>query len=161
MIEHTLEQLVIELGNQLQQRGWFLVTAESCTGGWIAQAVTAIPGSSSWFERGFVTYSNVSKQEMLGIPQETLEHYGAVSEQTVVAMVNGALAHSHAQVGIAVSGIAGPSGGTVDKPVGTVWVAYAFPHGISTICYHLSGDRHAIRYQTVYSALETLLKLIQ
>jgi nicotinamide-nucleotide amidase len=151
-----LEKYATELGARLLGQGWYLVTAESCTGGWIAQAVTAIPGSSAWFERGFVVYSNAAKQELLGVRPETLAKYGAVSEQTVLEMVNGALAHSHAQVGVAISGIAGPSGGTADKPVGTVWIAYAFPNNIYAQYNYFSGDRTRIREQAVITALQRL-----
>jgi nicotinamide-nucleotide amidase len=156
-----LEPIATELGACLQQNGWYLVTAESCTGGWIAQAVTAIAGSSAWFDRGFVTYSNAAKQEMLDVRSDTLAKYGAVSEQTVLEMVNGALAQSHAQVGIAISGIAGPSGGTIDKPVGTVWIAYAFPdktdaQHFEASKYCFSGNRYSIREQAVKTALQTL-----
>jgi len=154
-----LEKLATELGARLSEHGWYLVTAESCTGGWIAEAVTAIAGSSAWFDRGFVTYSNAAKQEILDVRPKTLAKYGAVSEQTVLEMVNGALAHSQAQVGIAISGIAGPSGGTADKPVGTVWIAYAFPNNnnIYAECHHFSGDRRHIREQAVKTALQSLL----
>jgi nicotinamide-nucleotide amidase len=152
-----LEKKATELGAGLGEQGWYLVTAESCTGGWVAEAVTAIAGSSAWFDRGFVTYSNVAKQEILDVRPETLAKYGAVSEQTVLEMVNGALAHSRAQVGVAISGIAGPSGGTPDKPVGTVWFAYAFPNNIYAQCHHFSGDRRHIREQAVISALQSLL----
>ncbi|HDN25876.1 MAG TPA: CinA family protein [Thioploca sp.] len=152
-----LDKYATELGARLQQNGLYLVTAESCTGGWVAQAVTAISGSSAWFDRGFVTYSNAAKQELLGVRPETLVKYGAVSEQTVLEMVNGALAHSQAQVGVAISGIAGPSGGTPDKAVGTVWIAYAFPDNTYAQHNHFSGDRSHIREQAVITALQKLL----
>jgi nicotinamide-nucleotide amidase len=152
-----LEKYATELGACLQQNGLYLVTAESCTGGWVATAVTAISGSSAWFDRGFVTYSNAAKQELLSVHHETLVKYGAVSEQTVLEMVNGALAHSQAQVGVAISGIAGPSGGTPDKPVGTVWIAYAFPHNTYAQHNYFSGDRTRIREQAVITALQKLL----
>ncbi len=152
-----LEKLTTELGACLSKHACYLVTAESCTGGWISEAVTAIAGSSAWFDRGFVTYSNAAKQEILDVRPQTLAKYGAVSEQTVLEMVNGALAHSQAQVGVAISGIAGPSGGTADKPVGTVWLAYAFPNNIYAQCHHFSGDRRRIREQAVITALQSLL----
>jgi nicotinamide-nucleotide amidase len=136
MNSETIERLAYELGHCLQRRGWYLATAESCTGGWIAQAMTSIAGSSGWFDRGFVTYSNAAKQELLDVPQETLEQYGAVSEQTVLAMARGVLVHSHAQVAIATSGIAGPGGGSPDKPVGTVWIAYVIMERSMAQCYH-------------------------
>ncbi|MDM8560363.1 CinA family protein [Candidatus Parabeggiatoa sp. HSG14] len=151
-----LDHLAAELGAHLQQNNWHLVTAESCTGGWLAEAVTAIAGSSAWFDRGFITYSNVAKQEMLGVSSETLAKYGAVSKQTVLEMVNGALAHSHAQVGVAISGIAGPSGGTPDKPIGTVWIAYAVPHNVYAQHNYFRGGRFSIRQQAVMTVLERL-----
>lgn len=152
-----LEKIAAELGARLLDHNYYLVTAESCTGGWVAETVTAIAGSSAWFDRGFVTYSNAAKQENLEVRPETLAKYGAVSEQTVLEMVNGALAHSQAQVGVAISGIAGPSGGTADKPVGTVWIAYAFPHKTYAQCNYFSGDRRSIREQAVITALQSLL----
>lgn len=152
-----LEYFATQLGARLQQQGWYLVTAESCTGGWVAQAVTSIAGSSAWFDRGFVVYSDAAKQELLDVHPETLANHGAISEQTVLEMVKGALARSQAQVGVAISGIAGPSGGTADKPVGTVWIAYAFPDHVFAQCNFFSGDRHRIREQTVITALQRLL----
>jgi nicotinamide-nucleotide amidase len=149
--------LATKLGEVLLKSNYYLVSAESCTGGWIAEAVTAIAGSSSWFERGFVTYSNASKQELLNVKAETLMRYGAVSEQIALEMVIGALKNSHAQVGVAITGIAGPSGGSPDKPVGTVWIAYAFPQQVYAKCYYFQGNRTEIREQTVIGALETLL----
>ncbi len=151
-----LEKYATELGARLLGQGCYLVTAESCTGGWLAEAVTAIPGSSSWFDRGFVVYSNAAKQELLGVRKETLAKYGAVSEQTVLEMVKGALTHSQSQVGIAITGIAGPGGGTSDKPVGTVWIAYAFPNNTYAQYNFFSGDRTRIREQAVISALQRL-----
>ena len=118
-------ELAEQVGQALKARALMLVTAESCTGGGIGEAVTMVPGSSAWFERGFITYTNTAKHEMLGVKTETLESNGAVSEQTVKEMVAGALANSHAQVAVAVSGTAGPGGGTPEKPVGTVWLAWA------------------------------------
>ena len=124
-----MDMLAAQVGGALKAHGLMLATAESCTGGGVAQAVTAIAGSSAWFERGFVTYSNQSKQQMLGVTEATLIGHGAVSEATVRAMVAGALQHGAAQVALAVSGIAGPDGGTPDKPVGTVWFAWGIRHG--------------------------------
>lgn len=165
LVEARLESLAAEVGQALRRRGWVLATAESCTGGWIAQVATAIAGSSEWFERGFVTYSNAAKQEMLGVREETLMQHGAVSEDTVREMAAGALAASRAQVAVAVSGIAGPGGGTAEKPVGTVWIAWASPVGsdvsadvgVVATRYHFGGDRHAIRAQTVQQALQGVL----
>lgn len=160
--EAELEALAAEVGLTLQRRNWMLATAESCTGGWIAQVVTAIAGSSEWFERGFVTYSNVAKQEMLGVQAATLMQHGAVSEVTVREMAAGALAMSQAQMAVAVSGIAGPTGGSIEKPVGTVWIAWASvaDAGIVATRYHFSGDRQAIRAQTVQRALDGILSRV-
>jgi len=160
-MDKTLETLAHALGQRLHQRGLTLVTAESCTGGWIAKAVTDIPGSSGWLERGFVTYSNAAKQDLLGVAPEILVRHGAVSEATVTQMALGALANSPADVAIAVSGIAGPDGGTPDKPVGTVWLAWALPgQGVLSRCEHFAGDREAVRRQTVRRALEILIGLL-
>ena len=145
----------------LRTRALMLVTAESCTGGWIGEAVTMVPGSSDWYERGFITYTYISKREMLGVKAETLEQYGAVSEQTVKEMAAGALARSHAQVAVTVSGTAGPAGGTPEKPVGTVCLAWAFKDGnaiAETRCF--AGDRQMVRRQAVECALVGILKLI-
>ena len=135
-----------------------LATAESCTGGWISEAVTMVPGSSDWFERGFVTYTYISKREMLGVKEATLEEHGAVSEEVVREMAEGALARSHAQVAVAVSGVAGPSGGTPEKPVGTVCFAWgskaARPRSETK---RLPGDREAVRRQSVEHALKGVL----
>ena len=155
--EAELESLAAEVGQALRRKGWMLATAESCTGGWIAQVSTAIAGSSEWFERGFVTYSNAAKEEMLGVRAETLAQHGAVSEATVREMAAGALARSRAQVAVAVSGIAGPGGGGVEKPVGTVWIAWAGAAGVVVTRYHFAGDRHAVRAQTVQQALHGML----
>lgn len=137
-----------------------LVTAESCTGGGVAQAVTRISGSSGWFDRGFVTYSNESKEEMLGVSPETLEQHGAVSEATVREMVAGAFEYSRASVALSVSGIAGPTGGTPEKPVGMVWFAWATGDKVQVACHHLSGDRDAIRAKAVQIALQGVLNLL-
>jgi len=133
-----------------------LVTAESCTGGGLAYAITAIPGSSKWFERGFVTYSNESKQELLGVSSNTLEKYGAVSEQTVIEMAHGALRNSHADFSIAITGIAGPDGGTAEKPVGTVWFAWGTKDKIQSQLKFFQGDRKSIREQAIEYALGLL-----
>jgi nicotinamide-nucleotide amidase len=156
------EALAQEVGKELERRGLVLVTAESCTGGWVAQAVTSSPGSSTWFERGFVTYSNDSKQELLGISPETLARFGAVSEQTARAMADGALTHSHAHVALSITGIAGPDGGSPDKPVGTVWFAWAGEKHATVCAHHLfSGNRKEIRGQAVETALRGLLRFVQ
>ncbi len=154
----ALFSLARRLGELLAARGAKLTTAESCTGGWIAAAVTHVPGSSAWFDRGFVTYSYESKVDMLGVKREDLVDFGAVSEQIAKQMVEGAIAHSRAQVAVAVTGIAGPDGGQPDKPVGTVWFAWKFPKKpiISEVC-HFPGDRAAVRRATVAHALAKLL----
>lgn len=153
-----LYELARRVGEQLRSRHWQLVTAESCTGGWVSQAVTAVEGSSEWFDRGFVTYANRAKEEMLGVSWETLQRHGAVSAETVRAMVIGALNHSVAQVSIAVSGIAGPSGGSADKPVGTVWLAWgARGSEVTATGFYFPGDRQVVRRASVMAALQGLL----
>lgn len=153
-------RLAKQVGNMLKAHGMMLATAESCTGGGIAQAVTRISGSSAWFDRGFVAYSNVSKEEMLGVSPETLEKHGAVSEATVREMAEGALQYSRAQVALSVSGIAGPTGGTPEKPVGTIWFAWATSDSVQTACHHLDGDRDAIRVKAVRIALNGVINLL-
>jgi nicotinamide-nucleotide amidase len=138
-----------------------LVTAESCTGGLIAATCTDLAGSSAWFERGFVTYSNEAKTELLGVPAALIERDGAVSEAVVRAMVQGALAHSHAQVAIAVTGVAGPTGGSAAKPVGTVWFGLALPGSVITEVCHFPGDRAQVRAATVQHALARLVQLLE
>jgi nicotinamide-nucleotide amidase len=157
----TLYELAKAVGARLKRRKLMLTTAESCTGGWIAEAVTMVPGSSEWFERGFVTYTYISKREMLGVKETTLEKHGAVSEEVVREMVEGALARSHAQVSVAVSGVAGPSGGTPGKPVGTVCFAWG-AKGASprSETQRFAGDREMVRRQAVKRALEGVLALL-
>jgi nicotinamide-nucleotide amidase len=158
MNDDELIDLCTQLGRALQAREWKLATAESCTGGWVAKSLTDIAGSSAWFERGFVTYSDVAKQEMLGVRAATLKEFGAVSEQTVREMATGALAHSGADVALAITGIAGPGGGTPDKPVGLVWFAWARRSGALRVAsHHFSGDRAAVRRQAVAAALQGVL----
>lgn len=153
-----LQGLARRLGECLLAAGKSLVLAESCTGGWVAKIVTDIDGSSRWFERGFVTYTNAAKQELLGVSIDTLTHDGAVSAATVAAMAHGALEHSHAHVSCAISGIAGPGGATADKPVGLVWFAWAERDGtVRTQQQHFAGDREAVRRQAVAHALCGLL----
>jgi nicotinamide-nucleotide amidase len=137
-----------------------LVTAESCTGGLIAAACTDLAGSSAWFERGFVTYSNAAKTELLGVPERVLRRAGAVCGPVAQAMAVGALAHSHAQVAVAVTGVAGPSGGSPAKPVGTVWFGFALPGQVLTEKCHFDGDRATVRQATVRHALERLVELL-
>ncbi len=158
----TLIPRAQELGQVLLERRQMIATAESCTGGWVAQVLTSIAGSSAWFERGFVTYSNTAKREMLGVPAATLARHGAVSEPTARAMVQGALNASHADVAVAITGIAGPGGGSPEKPVGTVcfaWATKKLPVHSTTV--HLTGDRQAVRAQAVAMALDGLLAYLR
>ena len=156
-----LSALVVNLAACLQQKNWQLATAESCTGGLIAATCTDQAGSSVWFERGFVTYSNASKTELLGVDAALIEQYGAVSEEVARAMVKGAIANSSAQVAVAVTGIAGPAGGTVAKPVGTVWFGWATPLGVFSETHHFRGDRREVRQATVWHALDRLVSLLK
>ena len=155
-----LEPRVLALAEALRARGWRIASAESCTGGLIAAACTAVSGSSDWFERGFVTYSNEAKAEMLGVDPALLAEHGAVSEQVARAMAEGALARSRAQIAVAVTGIAGPTGAVPGKPVGTVWLAWGDACGVRTECLQLAGDRAAVRRATVAAALDRLLDLL-
>jgi len=149
------------LAKQLKDRGLRVATAESCTGGGLAQALTATAGSSEWFECGFVTYSNASKQKMLAVQPETLVNHGAVSEAVVAEMTAGALARSEAKLAVAVSGVAGPGGGSDDKPVGTVWLSWQLEGRLaSSRCFHFQGDREAVRYQAIEAAVDGLIKLL-
>lgn len=159
--DDELLQLAHIVGQKLHAKGWMLATAESCTGGWVAQVITAIPGSSAWFDRGFVTYSNRAKQEMLGVNAATLEAHGAVSEETVREMATGALAKSQAHISVSLSGIAGPGGGSPKKPVGSVCIGWAVNDAapLSTTC-RLSGDREEVRSRAVAAALRGLIELI-
>ncbi len=161
MPDNTLYELAAKVGEALKAQRLMLATAESCTGGWVAQAVTAVAGSSQWFERGFVTYTYISKREMLGVSQDTLGAHGAVSEPTVREMVAGALANSHAQLAVAISGTAGPDGGTRQKPVGTVCLAWAMKNGEpKSVTLHFPGDRDGVRRAAVKAALEGVLGLL-
>lgn len=146
--------LAQKLGEELKKRKLKLVIAESCTGGGLAYAITAISGSSDWFERGFITYSNQSKEEMLGVKPEIIKKFGAVSEETAIEMAQGALSHSAAQLSIAITGIAGPDGGTADKPVGTVWIAYGKENKIFASHFLFPGERDEIRHQAIEKALQ-------
>jgi nicotinamide-nucleotide amidase len=149
------------VGDALRERSLLMVTAESCTGGWIGQAVTMVPGSSKWYDRGFITYTNEAKQEMLGVSPETLKKSGAVSEATVKEMVVGALRSSRAQVAVAVSGVAGPDGGSPTKPVGTVCIAWGRTGELPIARTHrFPGDRDSVRRQTVIAALEGTIALL-
>ncbi len=156
----ALQALAEDVGARLRAARQMLVTAESCTGGWIAKTVTDIAGSSEWFDCGLAVYSYEAKQALLGVRAETLEHFGAVSRETVIEMVSGALSHSGASVAVAVTGIAGPGGGTDDKPVGTVWIAWKRRGGYPRAeVFIFKGDREAVRRRTVAAALQGLSTL--
>jgi nicotinamide-nucleotide amidase len=156
-----LQSLAGEVAIEVQRCRLMLVTAESCTGGWIAKTLTDLPGSSAWFDAGVVTYSYEAKEALLGVNPRTLEHSGAVSEETALEMVSGALARFGAGVAVAVTGIAGPSGGTPGKPVGTVWIGWKRRGGYGHARqFHFPGDREAVRRQTVAAALIGLRKTL-
>ena len=155
-----ITQLAQLLGNKLSTKGWQISCAESCTGGGVGYAITSISGSSAWFKKGYITYSNDAKQELLGVNEQTLIQYGAVSAETVEEMAVGAAKHANAEVAVAISGIAGPDGGTPDKPVGTVWFGF-FINGKSTSQKQLiTGNRQAVRVKAIESALSCTLKLL-
>ena len=155
--DSELDLLAQATGARLLAMRQMLVTAESCTGGWIAKCMTDVPGSSTWFDCGMAAYSYEAKQALLGVRPQTLEEFGAVSRETVVEMVSGALVHSGATIAVAVTGIAGPGGGSDDKPVGTVWIAWKRRGGYAKAqVFHFDGDRDAVRRQTVASALSGL-----
>tara|TARA_B100000768_G_scaffold56271_1_gene54747 strand:+ start:3018 stop:3503 length:486 start_codon:yes stop_codon:yes gene_type:complete len=156
----AINRLALELGEQLAKRRHRVTTAESCTGGGVASAITEVAGSSGWFEVGYVTYSNRHKQQVLGVAKSILAEHGAVSEAVVRAMVDGALKASGADYGIAISGIAGPTGGSADKPVGTVWFAWQGPLGSEAACRRFDGDRRSVREQAVEFSLHQLLHLV-
>lgn len=158
-MDAQLENLSRLVGEHLAARGWRLATAESCTGGWVAEVVTATAGSSGWFDCGFITYSNDAKCALLGVSPMTLARYGAVSEQTTASMAKGCLERAEADVALSISGIAGPGGGSADKPVGTVCFGWA-RHGETplTATCHFDGDREAVRRQAVIFALEEVLR---
>ena len=153
-----MDDLARKLGERLKAARALLVTAESCTGGGVAQAVTSIAGSSEWFERGFVTYSNASKEEMLGVATKTLQAYGAVSEETAREMAQGALARSRGTIAVSITGVAGPGGGSAEKPVGLVCFAWAQGGKVESESRHFSGDRESVRRQSVVRALEGVLQ---
>lgn len=157
---NTVEATIEQLAALLRERQWMLASAESCTGGLIAAACTEPSGASDWFERGFVTYSNEAKIELLGVDPALIEAQGAVSEVVARAMAFGAVRHSHAQASVAVTGIAGPTGGTPDKPVGTVWFAWMVDGRLASETRRFDGDRTAVRRQTVEHALARLVELI-
>lgn len=157
----TIDDLCFQLGEKLRATGARVTTAESCTGGAIAASLTRISGASQWFDYGFVTYSNEAKTHMLGVPETLIEKHGAVSEEVVEAMVAQAAARAGAEFGVAVSGIAGPGGGTPDKPVGTVWLAWFTPHEIKSQKMVFEGDRNKIRMDTVHHGLVVLLECVE
>ncbi|QQZ43294.1 CinA family protein [Pseudomonas sp. SK3(2021)] len=155
---NEITQLAAELGRRLQVLNTHVTTAESCTGGGIAEAITRIPGSSAWFEAGYVTYSNRQKTQQLGVPEALFASVGAVSREVVEAMVRGAQDKSRARFAVAVSGVAGPDGGSPQKPVGTVWLAWGVGEAVTAECRHFAGNRDEVRRQTVKAALEGLLQ---
>lgn len=158
MSEHHLHQLSMLVGNKLKEQGLWITCAESCTGGWVAKSITDIAGSSAWFDRGFVTYRNTAKHDLLGVSEATLDEFGAVSEETVREMAQGALHAANADLALSVSGIAGPDGGSEAKPVGTVWFGFADREGrILAVKQQFSGDRESIRLQAVVFSLQTTL----
>ena len=157
----SIDQLAVSLGATLQAKKWTVSCAESCTGGGVAYAITSVAGSSAWFERAFVTYSNPAKHSMLGVDEKILESYGAVSKQTVENMAKGCALASGANVAIAVSGIAGPDGGTVDKPVGLVWFGFYIQGNLYAVQCNLPGDRKQVREQAIKYALAKTLSLIE
>lgn len=159
--DRPIAATVRALARELTGRQWMLATAESCTGGLVAAACTDLAGSSAWFERGFVTYSNAAKSELLGVPADLIAAHGAVSEPVARAMAAGALAHARAQASIAVTGIAGPSGGSAAKPVGTVWFGWGLGREVTAECRRFDGDRSAVRAQATAHALGRLLALVR
>ena len=156
-----LTHSITHIAAALQARQAMLACAESCTGGWIAKVLTDQPGCSAWFERGFVTYSNLAKHQLLDVPMEMLDEYGAVSQPVAEAMVRGALSQSAADYAVAVTGIAGPEGGSADKPVGTVWLAWAGPEEVTSQLANFSGGREQVRLATVQAALDGILTIIK
>ena len=157
-----LESLSTELGTLLTERKFLFTSAESCTGGWVGQSVTGVPGSSKWYGTGFITYSNTAKIKVLGVNKETLKNFGAVSEEVVSEMVEGALSLSNSQLGVAISGIAGPGGGTKERPVGTVCIAWLIEgKEVNSTTKLFSGNRNEVRYATVECALINAIRLIK
>lgn len=160
-MEIIINTTILSVAEKLIETNQMLAVAESCTGGWLAKVCTDLPGSSNWFDRGFVTYSNEAKQEMLGVPKSVIAEFGAVSEQTVEAMVRGVLSNSHAHWSISISGVAGPDGESDINPVGSVWFGWMHKgQNPTTIKKHFTGDRDRVRQQSVEFALEELVKLL-
>ena len=159
---NNLENLSAELGALLQKKNMFFTSAESCTGGLLSQSIVSVPGSSGWFGCSFVTYSNISKHKILGVSKDSLKRFGAVSEEVVTEMVDGAVAESRADLGVAISGIAGPSGGSPDRPVGTVCIAWKLKDKQAIRSTFLfEGNRNEVRYKTVVKSLEEAIELIK
>ena len=159
---NNLENLSTELGALLQKKNMFFTSAESCTGGLLSQSIVSVPGSSGWFGCSFVTYSNISKHKILGVSKDSLKRFGAVSEEVVTEMVDGAVAESRADLGVAISGIAGPGGGSPDRPVGTVCIAWKLKDKQATRSTFLfEGNRNEVRYATVVKSLEEAIELIK
>jgi nicotinamide-nucleotide amidase len=155
-----LNDLAKKVGRRLRAAGAMLVTAESCTGGWVSEVVTSVSGSSRWFERGFVTYSDAAKRQMLGVRKKTLRKHGAVSQETAREMAKGALKRSRGSIAVAVTGVAGPTGGTEAKPVGMVCFAFVTPKRVLSETQHFKGDRESVRQKSVVRALEGVLELL-
>lgn len=159
---NNLENLSTELGALLQKKNMFFTSAESCTGGLLSQSIVSVPGSSGWFSCSFVTYSNISKHKILGVSKDSLKRFGAVSEEVVTEMVDGAVAESRADLGVAISGIAGPGGGSPDRPVGTVCIAWKLKDKQAVRSTFLfEGNRNEVRYATVVKSLEEAIELIK
>lgn len=162
MIDDDVIALANSLGEILASKQLKITTAESCTGGLIAAAITEIPGSSTWFEYGFVSYANRAKQALLGVSENTLKNNGAVSQETVLEMVTGATTKAGCDVGVAVSGVAGPDGGSPEKPVGTVWIAFRVPGSVASAeLHHFAGDRSAVRLATLHAALRGTISRLE
>ena len=159
-MDQVIDELAGLLGDKLLAKGWTISCAESCTGGGVGYAITAIPGSSGWFKQGFITYSNEAKQQLLAVSAHTLNNFGAVSEQTVQAMALGAAKAADAQVTIAVSGIAGPDGGTPDKPVGTVWFGFYIDGQVLAVTQLFKGTRQQVRLKAIEFALARVIRLL-
>lgn len=161
MTEEKINSTLLKLIPELIMQNGMLACAESCTGGWLAKSITDIDGSSNWFDCSIVTYSNKAKVKLLGVNERTLEHYGAVSREVVIEMVSGLLERSDATIGISISGIAGPGGGSIDKPLGTVWIAWATQSVlIEALCFEFKGDRNQVRIQAVVEAFKGVQRIL-
>ena len=161
MTENEITKILTQLAPMLIKQNRIIATAESCTGGWLAKSMTDIDGSSQWFDSSIISYSNQAKVDLLGVKQATLDAYGAVSQAVVKEMVLGLLDRSNANIGVSISGIAGPGGGSEDRPVGTVWIAWAIPGKlIETVCFQFKGDRNQVRIQAVVEAFKGVQRLL-